>query len=244
MLKRKIARLIKIINIPGALRGLYTLKKKFSISSFRINAVAAEYQPFFYTIIDVGANIGQFALAAAQRFPMAEIYCFEPIPDVYRVLKNNLKNFPKIHVNNCAIGNENGKILFYRNEFTLASSVLPMYEKNIHPNCDAKRSNMIEVDIYRMDDFPSLNIKEPVLLKLDIQGYEKNALEGAKRILQHIDYIAIEMSFVKLYENQPLFDELHEYLKKLGFQLLVPVDINEGDELAILEMDVLYGKVK
>ena len=119
-----------------------------------------------------------------------------------------------------------------------------MHEKNMHPNCDAKRSNIIEVDIFRMDDFPSLHIREPVLLKLDVQGYEKNALQGAKKILRHIDYIALEVSFVKLYENQPLFDELHEYLKTLGFELLVPVDINEGDNLAIFEMDVLYRKVK
>ncbi|MFH1580760.1 MAG: hypothetical protein ABIC39_01580, partial [Pseudomonadota bacterium] len=44
--------------------------------------------------------------------------------------------------------------------------------------------------------------------------------------------------------NQPLFDELHEYLKALGFELLVPVDVNEGNNLAIVEMDVLYRKVK
>lgn len=244
MINRKIARLLQIINNPGALRGLFTLRGNFSISSFRINAVVAAYQSIFHTIIDVGANMGQFAFAAAQRFPMAEIYCFEPAPDVYRILKDNLKNFPKIHFNNCAIGNENGKIPFYQNELTLASSALPMHEKNIHPNCDAKRSNIIEVDVFRMDDFPSLHISEPVLLKLDVQGYEKNALQGAEKTLKYIDYIALEVSFVQLYENQPLFDELHEYLKALGFELLVPVNVNEGNNLAIVEMDVLYRKVK
>lgn len=244
MINRKINGLLQIINYPGALRGLFTLRGNFSISSFRINAVVAAYQSIFHTIIDVGANIGQFALAAAQRFPMAEIYCFEPVPDVCRILKDNLKRFPKIHVNNCAIGNENGKLPFYRNEFTLASSALPMHKKNTHPNCDANRSDIIEVDIFRMDDFPSLHVREPVLLKLDVQGYEKNALQGAEKILKYIDYIALEVSFVQLYENQPLFDELHEYLKDIGFELLVPVDVNAGNNLAILEMDVLYRKVK
>ena len=244
MVNRKIARLFQIINNPGALRGLFTLRGNFSISSFRINAVAAAYQSFFHTIIDVGANTGQFAFAASQRFPMAEIYCFEPDPDVCRILKDKLKNFPKIHVNNCAIGNENGKIPFHKNELTVASSALTMHENNIHQNCDAKRTNIIEVDIFRMDDFPSLHIREPVLLKLDVQGYEKNALQGAEKTLKYIDYIALEVSFVQLYDNQPLFDELHEYLKALGFELLVPVDVNEGNNLAIVEMDVLYRKVK
>lgn len=244
MINKKMTRLLQIINAPGALKGLFTLRRNFSISSFRINAVVAAYQSVFHTIIDVGANMGQFAFAAAQRFPMAEIYCFEPVPDVCRILKDNLKNSPKIHVNNCAIGNENGKVPFYRNEFTLASSALPMHEKNVHTNCDAKRSDIIEVDIFRMDDFPSLHIREPVLLKLDVQGYEKNALRGAEKILKRIDYIVLEMSFVQLYENQPLFDELHEYLKDIGFELLVPVDVNDGNNLAILEMDVLYRNRK
>ena len=92
---RKIARLLEVLNEPGAIKGLVSLRNKFSISSFHVNAMIANYQPAFHTIIDAGANVGQFALTAAQRFPMAEIHCFEPVPDVYEILKSNVKRTPK-----------------------------------------------------------------------------------------------------------------------------------------------------
>ena len=114
-------------------------------------------------------------------------------------------------------------------------------------NCDAKRTKTIEVDIFRLDDLIStleLNIEQPTLLKLDVQGYEKNVLQGAEKTLESIDYIALEATFVQLYENQPLFEELHEILHMIDFELVAPLDVNEGVNHSIVEMDILYRRVK
>lgn len=243
MLNITFAKFLQTRNNPGWIKGFLTLKKSFSISSFNINAAIAKYQPMFLNIIDGGANKGQFALAAAQRFPMADIYCFEPVPDVYKILANNVKKFPKIHPYNRAVGSITGKIPFYRNELTPASSAMPMLENNNRPNCDPNRSNIIEVDILRLDDFiMDFDMRRPILLKLDVQGYEKEVLKGAEKTLNRVNYIILETSFCKLYENQPLFDELHEYIKNFGFELVAPLDVNVGNNLAIIEMDVLYKK--
>lgn len=243
MLKIKCAKFLQTLNDPEWIRGFLSFNKCFSISSFHINSAIAKYQSIFHTIIDGGANKGQFALAAARRFPMADIYCFEPIPDVYRDLANNVKKFSKIHPYNHAVGNMKGKIPFYRHELTPASSAMAMLENNNRPNCDPQRANIIEVDILRLDDFAiNYDMRPPVLLKLDVQGYEKEVLKGAQKTLDRIDYIVLETSFSKLYENQPLFDELHEYIKNLGFELVAPLDVNVGNNHAIIEMDVLYKK--
>jgi FkbM family methyltransferase len=247
---RKITRLLEVLSEPGALRGLFTLRKSFSVSSFRVNALMATYQPVFNTIIDAGANIGQFALAAAQRFPMAEIYCFEPVPDVYKILKSNANKLPKIHAYKYAIGNTSGTIPFYRHDYTPASSAMVIQgdqEDHNRMNCDAKHTKAIEVDISRLDDLIStleLNIEQPALLKLDVQGYEKYVLQGAEKTLQSIDYIVLEASFVRLYENQPLFEELHELLRTIDFELVAPLDVNEGTNHSIVEMDILYRRAK
>ena len=247
---RKIARLLEVLNEPGAIKGLVSLRNKFSISSFHVNAMIATYQPAFHTIIDAGANVGQFALTAAQRFPMAEIHCFEPVPDVYEILKSNVKRTPKIHTYNCAVGDINGKIQFYRNDYTPASSIMVIQgdqEDHNRTNCEAKRTKIIEVDIFRLDDLGStfgINIKQPALLKLDVQGYEKKVLQGADKILECINYIVLEAAFVKLYENQPLFDELHQMLYGIDFELVAPLDINEGINHSIVERDVLYRRKK
>lgn len=244
---RKIARLLEILSEPGVLRGLVSLRNNFSVSSFHVNARVATYQPVFHTIIDAGANVGQFAIAAAQRFPMAEIYCFEPVPDVYEILKSNTKEFTNITVYKYAVGSTTGKIPFYRNDYTPASSAMVIRGEHNRPNCEQKRTKTIEVDIFRLDDLVStleINIKQPALLKLDVQGYEKDVLQGAEKTLGCIDYIALEASFVQLYENQLLFNELHEWLKSIGFELIAPLDATKGANRAIVEMDVLYRRVK
>jgi FkbM family methyltransferase len=244
MLNITCAKFLQILTNPGWIKGIITLKKCFSISSFHLNAALSKYQPKFHAIIDGGANKGQFALAAAQRFPMADIYCFEPVPDVYDCLMNNVRKFSKIHPFNHAIGNNKGKIPFYRNELTPASSAMPMLENNNRPNCDPDRSNIIEVDILRLDDFTmDFDLRHPILLKLDVQGYEKEVLKGAEKTLNNVNYIILETSFCKLYENQPLFDELHHYIKNIGFELVAPLDVNVGNNMAIIEMDVLYKKI-
>jgi FkbM family methyltransferase len=250
MLISRIVKLLEIANDPQARKSFLALRKKFSISSFRINSAISNYQPFFHTIIDAGANTGQFALAATQRFPMVEIYCFEPVPDVCKILKSNVKRLSKIHVYNYAIGDINGKIPFYRHDYTPASSAMVMQgdqEDHNRMNCDATHTETIEVEIFRLDDLVSkleINIEQPALLKLDVQGYEKKVLQGAEKTLESIDYIALEATFVQLYENQPLFEELHEILHTIDFEFVAPLDINEGVNHSIVEMDILYRRVK
>ncbi|KKR04008.1 MAG: Methyltransferase FkbM family [Candidatus Uhrbacteria bacterium GW2011_GWF2_39_13] len=245
---RKIIRLLEVLNEPDAFRQFIKLRNRFSISSFHINRMISNYQPIFHTVIDAGANVGQFALAAAQRFPMADIHCFEPVPDVCEILKKNTKKISKIHIYNCAVGDISGKIKFHRNDYTPASSAMAiqgdMKEHN-RANCQTQHTKTIEVDVFKIDDLVStfsINVKKPVLLKLDVQGYEKKTIQGAVKTLESIDYIVLEATFVKLYENQPLFDELHEMLHNINFEFIAPLDVNVGINKSIVEMDILYKR--
>ena len=247
---KKIIRLLGVLCEPGALGEFLRLRNRFSISSFHLNAMISNSQPIFHTIIDAGANVGQFALAAAKRFPLAEIYCFEPVPDVYEILENNVKKNPKIHVYNGAVGDISGKIQFYRNDYTPASSVMAIQgdlKDHNRMNCEAKNTQAIEVDIFELDNLFltfAIDIEKPVLLKLDVQGYEKKVLQGAVKALECVDYIALEATFVKLYENQPLFDELHAMMHEINFELVAPLDVNIGINNSIVEMDMLYRRMK
>src|SRR5258706_14772622 len=46
----------------------------------------------FRTIVDVGANEGQFAHLARMAFPQAALHCFEPLPDCFAKLQNQFRN--------------------------------------------------------------------------------------------------------------------------------------------------------
>ena len=88
-----------------------------------------------------------------------------------------------------------------------------------------------------------LDVKTPVLLKLDVQGYEKQVLLGARDFVkEYVDHIVFETSFVPLYADQPLFDEMHGFVKELGYDFVGPVGFHQGKDLAIIEMDVLYRR--
>lgn len=66
------------------------------------------------TIFDVGANIGVFGIRALQRFPDTEIYCFEPIPDIYDVCAANAQRFDskRMHVLQYGVSDTNEHVSF------------------------------------------------------------------------------------------------------------------------------------
>ena len=221
--------------------------KAMSISLSSLNNVflLSNYQMEFACILDVGANIGQFALAASCCFPKAKIYCFEPIPSAFMQLKKNIKRNPQIQAFNCALGNHPGKARFYENKFSQVSSLYKIDKRNDNPKYDQDKTMPVDVDICRLDDlYPSLDIKTPVLLKMDVQGMEKEVLQGSgSALLKITDFVLLEVPFIPLYEHQLLFDELNDYMRSLDYKLLAPIGINKGKHEMIIEMDILYRRV-
>jgi FkbM family methyltransferase len=215
-----------------------------SPSSFNNVFLLANYQSEFASILDVGANIGQFALAASCCFPEAKIYCFEPIPSAFVQLKKNIKRNPQIKAFNCALGNCPGKARFYESEYTQVSSLYRIDKRNDNPNFDQDKTVPVDVDICRLDDvYPTLNIKAPVLLKMDVQGMEKEVLLGSGTALLKItEFVLLEVPFIPLYEHQLLFDDLNDYMRSLGYKLLAPIGMNKGKHGMIIEMDILYRR--
>lgn len=219
------------------------LKKGASVASTRILHNCRHYIPALGTIIDAGANQGQFAIAANYFYPSAQIHSFEPLPDVFPILQHNTRKLSGITTYNIALGNANGKLEFYSNAYSHASSALKVsaIQKSLLPKTAASRT--IETPVQRLDDLDlEFQLNSPALLKMDVQGFEKEVLKGARNILPHIDYLLFESSFVQLYDGEPLFDEMHSFVKELGFELIAPVGFLQSEKLQILQMDLLYKR--
>jgi FkbM family methyltransferase len=82
------------------------------------------------TVLDIGANTGQFAAKILDLFPDIDLYCFEPIIDCFKELENNLGSNKKVKFFNFALGNENGGQTIHINEYSPSSSLLEM--NNLH----------------------------------------------------------------------------------------------------------------
>jgi FkbM family methyltransferase len=215
----------------------------FSLASYRVVRALSQYQGDFATIVDVGANKGQFSVAAARRFPRAAIHAFEPVEGAFRQLKKNTAPYPNITAYQKALGSSFGPSLFYQNQFDQVSSALMIDPANHHPNYDQDAAHAVSVEMERLDAIESqLNLAPPLLLKLDVQGYEKQVLCGAAGCLSSIDYLVLELPFVRLYKDQPLFPEMHDFLSQLGFEVVAPLGFNEGAGQTIIEMDFLYRR--
>lgn len=225
-------------------RGLSALwKKGGSIASTQILHNCKHYIPDIKTIIDVGANQGQFALSARYFYPTAGIHSFEPVPDVYHTLQQNTRRASGINTYNFALGSTNGFLEFFQNAYSHASSALHVSSIQQQYFPQTGEEHQIKVPVKRMDDLVSnIALESPVLLKLDVQGFEKEVLKGAAASLSKIDYLLFETSFVPMYEGEPLFDEMHNYVKELGFEFIAPVGFCQTDALQILQMDLLYKR--
>lgn len=236
----KIADAVTVFRTSG--RGIMPLLEKgASVASSRMLYNCKHYIPALGTILDAGANRGQFAMAASHFYPDAQIHSFEPLPEIFQILQSNTRRLSSISIYNIALGNATGMLEFYSNAYSHASSALRVsdLQKNIVPKTAI--TERIEIPVERLDDLSQkVSFISPVLLKMDVQGFEKEVLKGAVNSLQQIDYLLFETSFVQMYDGEPLFDEMHHFVKGLGFELIAPVGFLQSDDLQILQMDLLY----
>lgn len=170
------------------------------------------------TIFDIGASDGSFARMTRKHFPHVQIYSFEPLHEVYRALVKNMHEDAKFKAYNLALGETSGKSIIHKSASNPSSSLLTMgvLHKKLYPKSAEHTSEEIHVE--RLDEImKNTPLEKPVLVKIDVQGFEANVVRGGKAVLSQADIILVENSFVTLYEGQALFGEIHNLLASLGF---------------------------
>jgi FkbM family methyltransferase len=194
------------------------------------------------TIIDVGANRGMFSKCAHIIYPDANIYAFEPIVECFDELEKLKKTIKNLKSYNVAIGDDSKDTFIYRNKYDYSSSLLKMTHnhKQAFPYTAETSKEYIKIDTLDKVLYNE-NIERPLLLKIDVQGYEDKVLRGAKDLLSGTDYIICELSFTCMYENQPLFDDMYLLMKKYGFEYRGHVDYREHPiTREVLQVDALF----
>lgn len=239
---RAASRLLEFASEPGILSYLIASKKP-SLASYRMCQAVNGLVRAPATIFDVGANQGQFAGAAAKWFPYARIVSFEPSPKVFPMLRKNTAALENIELVQSAMGDKAGELEFFENEYSHASSALPVTATQTALRPETGRVKKIKVPVATLDGFASgQEWVGPILLKLDVQGYEKRVLEGGRSFLSQVDYLLFECSYRALYEGEPLFAEMYAYVSSLGFELVAPVGYLEDESHVMLQTDLLWRR--
>lgn len=170
------------------------------------------------TVLDVGANTGQFVNMINKILPGVKIYSFEPVKESFEILKQLENNYNNLKAFNFALGSDSREQTIFKNEFLPSSSLLSMTQvhKNIFPY--TRESESETIFIKTLDSISNqIVFQTKVLLKVDVQGFEINVLKGAISSLSNIDIIIIETLFVELYYNQTQFNDIYSFLVKRNF---------------------------
>lgn len=165
-------------------------------------------------IVDGGANIGDFAKTAASIFGMATVHLVEPQPACHEAL-TLLARDDRFRLHAVALGADNTFIDLAIDPAGVTTGA--------HVRLDANSQNSagcVRVPVARLDTLLAAEIvkEDRCLLKLDLQGWELEALKGADTILDRIEVILSEVSFyAQAYE--PSIEALMRYLDERGFAL-------------------------
>jgi FkbM family methyltransferase len=179
------------------------------------------------TVLDVGANAGQFARRVFSSLPDCIVHSFEPLPGPFTALQQVAADHPQLHCHNFALGERGGAVTIHTGEYTPSSSLLrpAQHLTDSMPRVVPHRD--MDISVMRLDDWAAAtSLTFPLLVKLDVQGYELQVIRGGMETLRRAAAILTEISFVELYENQPLFADIIEAMSRMGFRLADIYDVS------------------
>jgi FkbM family methyltransferase len=160
-------------------------------------------------IVDVGANIGQFAAEMRGKFPHAHIVSFEPLPEAFAELARWARADGNATALNLGLGESEATLPFYRHVgHSSSSSLLPTHSAGVAAFPQMGQAQLTEVAVRRLDDALAA-IGRPAgpgtLLKLDVQGFEKQVMRGAPETLRQVAALIAEVNIDPMYRGQAEF---------------------------------------
>jgi FkbM family methyltransferase len=193
-------------------------------------------------VLDVGANIGQFASDLILSGYRQQIQSFEPVKSQYESLERRARHNELWKTHNFAFGDQDSEQnIFVSKNSGLSSSFLRMNENHLSNFPSATIVGAERVKIRTVRDYVAETHLEPrkTMLKLDVQGFESRVLLGCHETLKEFALCFLEVSLVPLYDKEALFLEILSYLNMNNHRL---IDVRRGVKTGdgeLLQVDIL-----
>lgn len=161
------------------------------------------------SILDVGANRGEWSRNAKSVFRDAQFFLVEPQTELQPFLDKFCASFPDSRYFSVAAGSENGELTLAISPDSIGSSFLMSdYLKNTGKSWEKRK-----VPIATIDSLITHNdVVVPDLLKIDAEGFELEALKGATKCFGHTEVFILEVAFIKFFPELPLFREVVDFM--------------------------------
>ena len=215
MIRDLAASVLGAINAPFGLFGVQLVRSRMAEAEFsrRIRALArAGFSPS--VIVDGGAFSGNWSLDVHRVFPRAQLVVIEPNPEMMTVCERKLgTHHPRPCFERCALGPAPGRatLKLWSGSAGSAASLLE--------HVSGPPSRAVDVEVRTMDGIlESLGLR-PDLVKLDLQGFELPALQGAQRALASAEAVIVEISCLGAYVDRSSARSIFDFMYDHGFEL-------------------------
>ena len=162
-------------------------------------------------VIDVGANFGYHSLIFSKNIN-GNVYAFEPQPQNYKLLKNNIENnkIKNIIHYNLACGNDNLKV-----KMPIVNTSKKINMGDFTPNFTNEHYELIDTKTLDEMDFPKID-----LIKIDVQGWEKNVINGSKELLnKYKPILIVEFEQHQLIKTNTSCEELFKLIRNNNYYI-------------------------
>lgn len=188
-----------------------------------IIGLVAPYLPDCPIIIEAGAFDGTDSIKLIKQWPQATIHAFEPVPQLFERLVQKTAKHPQIHPHQLALDAHDGSALFYISEKrerpgmpSQANSLRQPFKRLAHSPIHFPHA--ITVTTISLATFmQQQHIERIDMLWLDAQGHEMTIMQSLGPALAKVGVIVAEVSFIEAYRDQPLYDEIKQWLDQQGF---------------------------
>jgi FkbM family methyltransferase len=212
---RKARKIASIVRHPQYRHGL-----RFAVAPAIEHEAMLRSLPPLATIVDVGANRGQFALVARRFHPEARITAFEPLPRAGDRFARIFAQNQGVVLHRVALGSRSADAELNVSSRDDSSSLLPITDLQEATFPGTGLSKLESVKVRRLGRvLSSANVPGPALMKVDVQGGELDVLMGAEDLLGAFDFVCVEVSFVEFYSGQPLAHQVLRFMEESSFRL-------------------------
>jgi len=200
------------------------------------------------TVLDIGANRGQYAQRLRSLGWTGAIHSFEPLNEIRSLVERIAARDPKHQVYPFGLGEASADMTINIASNRGASSSLLDFDSVMETDLKITCMGTETVRIERLDRALDDMDVDPgrCLLKIDTQGFERQVIEGAGARLIEFPMIFLEVSLRRNYKGEPLFDEMVAYLSEKGFQVadmepsvFLPTGIPMQCDLLCIKADIV-----
>jgi len=195
------------------------------------------------TVLDVGANTGQYGVYLRAWGYAGRIVSFEPLSREFQELKAKADRDPLWDARNEGMGDTDGEAAINVSEYSVYSSLLP-----VRPEMRALdgRAGVVRTERIRVRRLDSVfgevrGTGRSIYLKVDTQGFEPAVIRGAEGVLDQVMAVQLELSLHPLYEGELLLPEMIQEMQARGFSLVFATPVNYDDnDLSVNQLDCVF----